>query len=46
MLKSPTATIMNTSRSYSRPNFSSSQRIARFSESIAKAQLSSLPGST
>ena len=30
MLKSDTATIMNTSRSYSRPNASSSQRIERF----------------
>ena len=35
MLKSETATIMKMSRSYSRPNASSSQRIERFSESIA-----------
>ncbi len=35
MLKSDTATIMNTSRSYSRPNAISSQRMERLSESIA-----------
>ncbi len=35
MLKSDTATMLKTSRSYSRPNVSSSQRMARFSESIA-----------
>src|SRR4029079_17068246 len=35
MLKSDTATIMNTSRSYSRPNTCSSQRIERFNESMA-----------
>ncbi len=46
MLQSDTATIMNTSRSYSRPNASSSQRMARLSESMAKKQRLSLPGST
>ncbi len=35
MLKSDTATIMNMSRSYSRPKAVSSQRIERLSESIA-----------
>ncbi len=34
-LKSRTATIMNRSRSYSRPNAASSQRMARFSASMA-----------
>src|SRR5262244_1633454 len=38
MLKCDTATIMKISRSYSRPNASSSHRIARLSESIADAQ--------
>ena len=35
MLKSDTATIMKMSRSYSRPNFSSSQRMARLRLSSA-----------
>ena len=35
MLKSDTATIMKMSRSYSRPNAVSSQRIERLSESMA-----------
>src|ERR1700751_3835119 len=43
MLKSLTATMLNTSRSYSSPKVSSSQRIAFFSDSIAWAHLSSSP---
>src|ERR1700731_701463 len=44
MLKSETATMLNTSRSYSRPKARSSQRIARLSGSSAESQRSSGPG--
>ena len=40
MLKSSTATMLNRSRSYSKPNRSSSHFIARFNDSIAKSQRS------
>ena len=46
MLKSETATTLNTLKSYSRPKRSSSQRMERLSESMAQAQRPSLPGST
>ena len=46
MLKSLTATMLKRSRSYSSPKRSSSQRIARFSESIAYAVRGTLPCST
>src|SRR5216683_2654202 len=46
MLKSLTATMLKTSRSYSRPKVSSSQRIAFFSDSIAWPHLSSSPRRT
>ncbi len=46
MLKSDTATMLNTLKSYSRPKRSSSQRMERLSESMAQAQRLSLPGST
>src|SRR6266853_1096955 len=46
MLKCDTATIMKMSRSYSRPNACSSQRMARLSAPMAYSARASLPGST
>ena len=45
-LKSPTATILYSSRSSSRPKRFSSQTMARFRQSMDQAAWSSLPGST